>query len=145
MKSVVDKDQVTKLILLWVGTALHNWSRVEGSVINVLWRCMGAPSPQPASIVWSNIVNLNTKLRIVEQIVPLKIADAEAIKLWSKISEKIISASKSRNKLAHFEIVHFENGPRLVPKYQSADMGDMARADTTPENVIDRYLLNFEE
>lgn len=136
-------DQIDE-IFRNVGLALHNGSRVEGAVISVLWRCMQTRTPAPATIVWGNVVNLGQKLSIVRQMIPLLIGDAEAQELWETISEAIQKRSRSRNNLAHYEVVQFEDGPRLVPKHQSADMGKLAHADTGPENALQRLLENFE-
>lgn len=127
-----------------VGRALHNWSRVEGAITSVLWRCMGTATPAPATIVWSNVISLAPKLNIVSQMLPLLVSDRDALALWSKLSDAVSVRNRSRNNLAHYEIVRFDNGPRLVPKYQSADMGSLAHADTDKSNAFERLIQNFE-
>lgn len=138
-----DGDQIDE-IFVEVGRALHNWSRVEGVIISLLWRCMGTETPAPATVVWGNITSIGPKLDIVAQMLPLLISDPDALALWSKISDAVKSRNRTRNNLAHYEVVRFENGPRLVPKYQSADMGKLGHADTDKSNAIERLLENYE-
>lgn len=137
-------DEEYNEIFIAVGTALHNWSRVEGTLTTVLWRFMQTKNPAPATIVWGNIISLAPKLTIVSQMLPLLISDPTAQALWFKISDAVAKRNRSRNQLAHYEIVRFEDGYRLVSKYQSADMGTLGHADTNKDNVEERFLKAFE-
>lgn len=141
---MAEKPSEIDAILQAVGIALHNWSRVEGVLVELLFRCMETRTAQPATIVWGNVVNLEPKLNIISQMLPLIISDEKAIELWEEIRESVYRRNRKRAGLAHYEIVDYDDGPRLVPKYQSWDSGKLAHADTTPENAFDRLLENYE-
>lgn len=130
----------TEKILMGVGMALHNWSRVEGAITSILFRCMGTKTPTPAAIIWRNIVGLEPKLKIVRQMMPLHVADAHSLALWDKITKAIKNRNATRNKLAHFQIVSTEKGYLLAPSHQTHDMGRMAHADSDAGNIMDRLI-----
>jgi hypothetical protein len=132
--SPCDDDKIDG-IMLAVGHALRNWSRMEGVLTSILWRCMGNRTPAPEAPTWGHVINLAPKLKIVEQVLSLVVSDAAAMGLWGKISATVNAKNRLRNDLAHYRVVRFDDEPRLVSNHRSADRGKPGCADANEGHV----------
>jgi hypothetical protein len=124
-------------ILLAVGRALHNWSRVEEAIVDILWRCMETKSVEPAVIVWDSIRSIPPKLKIVSDMIPLLVSDQHANELWADLSNAIVDHNQIKRTLVQYQIVRFADGPRLAPEFRRWENEDDANDDADEPKPTD--------
>lgn len=101
-------------ILLAVGRALHNWSRVDEAVVDILWHCMETKTSDPARIVWDSINSVPSKLKILQEMVAFSARDEQAIALWADLAHALVLHDTIRRDLAQYHVVRLGDGPRLA-------------------------------
>jgi hypothetical protein len=118
-------------ILLAVGRALHNWSRVEEAIVDVLWRCMETRTSEPARIVWDSINITPSRLKMLQEMVSFAARDDQANALWAELADAFLKHEMIRRDLAQYQLVRFGDGPRLARASR--------RASATKQNLSIRY------
>lgn len=112
-------------ILLAVGRALHNWSRVEEAIVDVLWRCMETRTSEPARIVWDSINITPSRLKMLQEMVSFAARDDQANALWAELGDAFLKHEMIRRDLAQYQLVRFGDGPRLARASRRASASDI--------------------
>ncbi|QWT14553.1 hypothetical protein [Sphingobium xenophagum] len=130
-----------------VGVALGHWVQIEQNLYCIFAGCLGPSCARPDGSTWtggtgassalySSIENFRVRVNMITGMIDTLMSfdhpDDIAIKtLWASESKKINKCAGNRNKLAHWEVMMFnDKAPmrraRLMPSMHSREYGELA-------------------
>lgn len=120
-QSTADKREPSELDSLYrsIGEALGQWSQIEVLVSLLFANIMkvGAPS---AECILTSVHSIDVRITILDRIGRLHWSrlSSDVQEIWEVLIERLISANRQRNELAHFSVVSSNGGkPKLMPYY----------------------------
>jgi hypothetical protein len=90
------------------GRAMDAWQRVEGSMWRTLHEIIDCKNYDLISAAFFSIYGLQDKIRMVNAVISIALKDDPRLTGWAAektgFRDRIASASRARNKLAHYEV-----------------------------------------
>ena len=112
MQDLEDINDEYSAVLMEIGAALVWWGRIERSLCDIFLDCLMGADHTSGSAVFYSVINLKTKLDLIEAAIKFRTEDREVLDGWTKLSRKVRESSSHRQPIAHCNIVHFPQAAR---------------------------------
>jgi hypothetical protein len=100
--SVALVDQA-KNFYLAVGQGISHWSNMEGRLVQVAAKLVGAPEAKVGLIMFS-VINIHTWIQIIDDLFLIDGTYPNSMKLWRSIARSLKAENDIRVRLAHHSI-----------------------------------------
>ncbi len=97
-----------------VGLAITQWARVEYDLYELTSRCFDKRSSMDYPAFYEaffSIDNFRAKLKFADTIIVQALKGKDVGADWPLLHSRIAKASKVRNRLAHYPVLHFQDNP----------------------------------
>lgn len=129
-------------------TAMLSWQSVEERLFFIFSALIGARSPEVASAAFYSVINLSTRLGMINAILPMELAlKPDLVDRWEKLKRRIGKASARRNRLAHLTVaVHTDHKDQASLRLRPSQFQFIAPKDQDYDiKQINDWKLSFGE
>ena len=99
-------------LLLAVGEAITNWSRVETGLSKISHESIHCPALAPSSAAFIAVENFRAKHSMIDVTLRSSRKYQRHIAAWEKLRERCKNESLERNRLAHSRVILLQVGQR---------------------------------
>lgn len=90
-----------------LGLAITHWANIERELSNLASLCVTLEDRNLLALGFFSIENFRSKAAFVDQVFNKKYDGSKFLADWATLFERALTLSKSRNKLAHFNVMNF--------------------------------------
>ena len=88
-----------------IGRSITSWQSVESGLFLLYAKLIASPNLAAVSASYHSIMNFNIRLDLVDAAAQIMLEKSPYLDSWNKLRERCETASRLRNKLAHFTVV----------------------------------------
>ncbi|CAN5701810.1 hypothetical protein BH11PSE13_BH11PSE13_45080 [soil metagenome] len=92
------------------GQAMTSWAHLEHALVEIAASVLPPSSRKPLVLGYYAIENFRSKLNFCKAVVKAKFGADARFSEWQALEQKLLAASKQRNKLAHWSEINYVGG-----------------------------------